>query len=52
MMGYPSTRGLATIWRVLAELLIMWRRDPIYPDIAYEARQISTEAQLWPSNDA
>jgi hypothetical protein len=47
----PHARACHNLARV-AELLIMWRRDPIYPDIAYEARQIATEAQLWPSNDA
>jgi hypothetical protein len=35
----------------VAALLMMWRRGPNHADIAYEARQIANEDQLWPSNE-
>jgi hypothetical protein len=34
----------------LAELLALWRgNDPQHAEIAYTARQITTEARLWPA---
>jgi hypothetical protein len=36
----------------VAGLLLMWRRGPNHPEIAYEAGQIANEARLWPSERA
>jgi hypothetical protein len=35
-----------------AGLLSMWRGSPLYVEIAYEAMQITKEAQLWPGGGA
>ncbi|ORA29863.1 hypothetical protein BST20_27820 [Mycobacterium branderi] len=48
-MASPYARAYYSLARA-AELLLMWRgSEPEYAEIAYVARQISVEAQLWPS---
>jgi hypothetical protein len=43
----PHARAYHNLARA-ASLLLMWRDDPLYADIAYEAKQIANEAALFP----